>query len=99
MTTQQPSTNNFEYETYELKLAALILSEIPGCSLDVYSQGNSVRKAIRIKYPAQYKEELYRLERAFINKMAETNVYAYNKALNVIRDRLKGCERWDKQAK
>ena len=31
----------------------------------------------------------------FINKQASTNVYLYNKALNLIRDRLKGCGKWE----
>ncbi len=92
MTSQRPTTTMLEYETSELKLAALLLSEIPKCSFDVFEQGNSIRKIIRIKYPADYKEQVSKIEKDFINKMASTNVYLYNKALNQIRDRLRGQE-------
>ena len=90
MTTQLNPINS--YETSELKLAALILSEFPDCTFDIYEQGNSLRKTIRIKYSQQYKEDISRLQQDFINKKASTNVYTYNKALNMIRDRLRGCE-------
>ena len=91
MTSQHHTLNNLEYETSELKLAALILSELPNCSIDVYEQENYIRKTIKIKYPAEYKNEVSKLENDFINKRASTNVYSYNKALNLIRDRLRGC--------
>lgn len=96
MTTQIRSSYNSEYseyETMELKLAALILSELPNnCSLEVYEQGNSIRKVIKIIYPSSHKQLVSRLERNFINKEAITNIYSYNKALNLIRDRLRGVK-------
>jgi len=85
-----PTNNSEEYETTELKLAALILSEVPNCLVEIYEQGNSIRKVIKIKYPAGYKEGIAKLERDFINKGASTNIYSYNRALNLIRDRLRG---------
>lgn len=90
MTLQNLTENKLQYETFELKLAALILSEVPYCSVEVCEQGNSIRKVIKIKYPAGYKEEIVKLERDFINKGASTNIYSYNKALNLLRDRLRG---------
>lgn len=90
MTPQRSNINTLEYETSELKLAALLLSEIPSCSFDVYDQGNSIRKIIRITYPAGCKEQVSKIEKDFINKIASTNVYFYNKALNKIRDKLRG---------
>jgi len=87
---QQQPLNNLTYETSELKLAALLLSEIPNCSIDIYEQGNSIRKTIKILYPAEYKNIVYKLEKNFINKEALTNIYSYNRALNMIRDRLRG---------
>lgn len=93
MTSQYRSINNFEeYATSELKLAALILAEIPGCSFEVGEQGNSIRKVIRIKYPADYRIQIQGLENNFINKRASANVYLYNRALNTIRDRLRGLD-------
>lgn len=85
-----PINNSEEYETTELKLAALILSEVPNCSVEIYEQGNSIRKVIKIKYPSGHKEGIAKLERDFINKGASTNIYSYNRALNLIRDRLRG---------
>lgn len=85
-----PVNNSEEYETTELKLAALILSEVPNCLVEICEQGNSIRKVIKIKYPAEYKKEITKLERDFINKGALANIYSYNKALNLIRDRLRG---------
>jgi hypothetical protein len=78
------------YSTTELKLAALLVSEIPDCSIEVYEHANSLRKLIKIEYPSTCKGEVTKLEKAFINKEAITNIYSYNKALNLIRDRLRG---------
>lgn len=90
MTIQNHALNNLEYETSELKLAALLISEIPNCSIEVYAEGNSIRKTIKILYPIEYKNIVYKLEKDFINKEALTNIYSYNRALNQIRDRLRG---------
>lgn len=91
MTLQNHAINNIStYETSELKLAALILSEILNCSFEINEQENSARKVISVKFPTQFKNEINQLEKNFINKQASTNVYRYNKALNQIRDRLRG---------
>jgi len=95
MITKLNSAAKHEYDTSELKLAALILSEVPGCTFEVYEQGNSIRKAIKITYPVGYKDTVSLLEKDYINKMALSNIYKYNKALNLIRDRLKGCVKWE----
>ncbi len=94
MTSQDRTTSNFtEYCTSELKLAALILAEVPGCSFDVGEQrGNSARRIIKLRYPAGCKNQVCGLENDFINKIASANVYLYNKALNRIRDRLRESE-------
>ena len=97
MTTQLNPVNS--YSTSELKLAALILSEVPDCTFEVYEQGNSVRKTIKITYLGKYKDVVSLLEKDFINKIASANVYLYNRALNSIRDRLRGCEKWNKPTK
>jgi hypothetical protein len=87
----QNSTNNsLIYETSELKLAALLLAEIPDSSVDVHDRGNSIRKSIVVAYPAPYSQDVQKLEKDYINKEAKVSVYAYNRALNLIRDRLRG---------
>lgn len=91
MTPQYHTTSNLEeYLTSELKLAALILAEVPDCSFDVSEQENSIRKVIKIKYATGYKSQVCKIEKDFINKIASANVYLYNKALNRIRDKLRG---------
>lgn len=77
------------YETTELKLAALILSEIPDSNFIIHSQGNSIKKIIQITYSSQYKEEVNELIREFIERRARVDVYKYNHTLNILRDKLK----------
>jgi hypothetical protein len=77
------------YETTELKLSALLLSEIPHSELQIYSQNTSHRKTIRIVYQPEHKKKVLELENAFINKAASANVFRYNRALNMIRDGLR----------
>ena len=78
-----------QYETTELKFAALVIAEIPDCSLEIITQPNSIRKIICIKYPSSFQPQISILEKDFINKVANANVYLYNKALNEIRDKLR----------
>ena len=88
----KPSTDtsdNFTYETVELKLAALLVSKMPEATFTIYKNPNSLRKTIAITFPKKYKDKIVNLERDFINKEAEANVYSYNRALNMIRDRLR----------
>lgn len=88
----KPSTDtsdNFTYETVELKLAALLVSKMPEATFTIYKNPNSARKTIAITFPKKYKDKTVNLERDFINKEAEANIYSYNRALNMIRDRLR----------
>jgi len=77
------------YETTELKLGALLLSEIPNSNFEINSQGNSFKKTIQIAYSDQYAEEMNKLIREFIERRARVDVYKYNHALNILRDKLK----------
>lgn len=90
MTSQNLTENKLQYETFELKLAALLLSEVPHSSFEVYEKENSLRKIIKVKYPQAYKNQVLKIEKDFINKIASANVYLYNRSLNLIRDRLRG---------
>ncbi|PIY82962.1 MAG: hypothetical protein COY78_03965 [Candidatus Omnitrophica bacterium CG_4_10_14_0_8_um_filter_44_12] len=80
---------NKSYETTELKLAALLLSEIPGSTFEVYAQGNSIKKAIKVTYLTEHEQEVNRVIRDFIERQARVDVYKYNHNLNSLRDRLK----------
>jgi len=83
------SQQNNSYETTELKLAGLLLAEIPGITFEVTSQNNSSKKLIRIFFNPEHQSAIRKLEMDFINKEALANVYAYNKALHLIRDRMR----------
>jgi hypothetical protein len=84
--------------TADLKLSALILSEIPNCTFDVKEQGNSLLKTITISFPETYEQDVMLLKEDFLNKRALANVYLYNRSLNMLRDRLKD-ERMDRHDK
>jgi hypothetical protein len=77
------------YETTELKLAAILLVEIPETNYKVLSQGNSIKKTFQITYSTQYEEEFNKLIREFIERRARVDVYKYNQILNTLRDKLK----------
>jgi hypothetical protein len=77
------------YRSSELKLSAVILSEIPDCTFNILEQGNSLRKTIVIDFPASYKKDVMLLQEDFLNKRVLVNVYLYNRSLNMLRDRLK----------
>jgi len=88
---------NPTYKTFELKLAALLLAEIPDTSFEVYQDAKSIRKTIAITFPKKYEKLIIGLERAFINKQAVSNIYAYNRALNMIRDRLRESDGYERE--
>jgi len=90
MKAQTSSLDNLIYETLELKLGALLLAELPEVSVEIYQAPSSIRKTIKIVYPAKYRDSLSKLECDFINKRAMVNVYAYNRSLNLIRNKLRG---------
>ena len=78
------------YETSELKLSALLLSEIPDSTFEVFAaQGNSIKKTIKIIYLTEHEAEVNKLIREFIERQARVDVYRYNHALNILRDKLK----------
>lgn len=85
--TNTPELNT--YSTSELKLAGLLLAEIPDSSFVVYPQSNFSKKLIQITYPKIHEEEAQRLVTEFIERRAYVNLYRFNKALNPLRDALK----------
>ena len=77
------------YETSELKLAALLLAEIPESVFEVHSQPNSSKKLIQITYPKKREEELQLLISEYIERRARVDLYRFNRVLNPLRDALK----------
>ena len=75
-----------EYSTTETKLAALLLAEIPEATFEVFPNGNSFRKIIKIIYPYKSEESVNRLIKEFIERRASVQVYKYNRSLNMLRD-------------
>lgn len=76
-------------ETSELKLAAVLLAEIPESVFEIYPQGNDIKKVIRIIYLPDYETEVNKLIREFIERRAQVDVFRYNMALNSLRDKLR----------
>lgn len=88
------------YETTDIKLAAVILCEIPGATLmgiDPLRLINS-KKVLKIEYPSSCETSLNKLVDNYSRKAQLVNLYKYNKYLHLIRDeifangRLKGIE-------
>jgi len=78
--------NKSFYETAELKLAALILSEIPESTFTVSAKDTLLRKTIIIDFPAVHEQDVALLREDFLNKRALVNLYLYNRSLNQLRD-------------
>lgn len=89
MKTYLQSANKSTFETTELKLAALIYASVEGCAVEVYSDGNSIKKMIQLIFSAQNQLEVDQLVADFINRQAVCNISVYNRCLNVIRDKIK----------
>lgn len=85
----QTLENKSNFDTQELKLAALLISSIDGCTFEISQQGNSYKKNIKLIFPKQGQSDVDRLIREFINREARVSVSRYNQSLNRIRDALK----------
>ncbi len=91
MMTRVTSTQQsiFSYETIEIKLAALLLAEIPDSTFKIEPQSNSIRKKILIFFQKEYSDDVHKLLNDFINRRARVDVFLYNKSLNLLRDKIK----------
>ena len=78
------------YETTDIKLSAVILSEIPCARLMGTDSDRLInsKKVLRIEYPAEYEEGFNDLVKNYAHKVQLVNVYNYNKNLNLIRNML-----------
>lgn len=81
------------YETTDIKLGAVILSEIP----DAYFVGlNGIsghKRVMKIEYPTEHEEALRRAAQDYERKSVVINLYRYNKALSTLRDAVMEAER------
>jgi len=82
---------NADYVTSEIKLIALLLSEIPQATFEVLSNCNSpkAKKLIKVIYPSEFRGDVNRLINEFIERRASVHVYQYNRNLNRLRDAVK----------
>lgn len=83
--TEIPKNN---YSTSELKLAALLLAEVPDSSFEVSNQSDSAKKLILVSYPKNLEIEVQRLISEYIERRARVDLYRFNKVLNPLRDSL-----------
>lgn len=81
-------TNSF-YDVTDLKLAAVILAEIPESHFYILSQDTSPRKIIKIEFPSNYQSDVLKIVNEFVNRQARVDVFLYNKKLNELRDKIK----------
>jgi len=85
----QPTIPQSAFDTTDLKLSALILSEISGSTFDICSTQNHFKKMIKVFYPPSSKDNLDLLIADYINRMARVDVFKYNRNLNSVRDQIK----------
>ena len=64
--------NSF-YETSELKLAALLLAEIPNSHFEITENLNLIKKNIKIIYLNEYSADVERLIREFLERRANVH--------------------------
>jgi len=89
MTTQSYQTQTESYKSIDLKLSALILSEIPDSTVEVYQEANSSKKMIEITYIKHCQGDVDKLVNDFINRRARVDLFRLNKSLNIIRNKIK----------
>ena len=78
-----------QFETENLKLAALILSEIPAATFKVNSKSESNLKTICILHPQDQTKSRNDLIHMFSIKKAKGDIFRYNRALNDLRDAMR----------
>lgn len=76
------------YETTDIKLGAVILSEIPNSQLVGTDSDRLInsKKVLKMEYPEEQKEALDELVKSYAQKVQLVNVFDYNRNLNFIRN-------------
>ena len=90
----QETTDLPQFETVNINLAAVLLSEIPGSQLLKIDPKPTVdgKRLLTVGYPASQEEVARRVITRFLNRELSVNLYAFNRWLNRIRDALHGRE-------
>ena len=78
------------FETQNLKLASLLLSEIPSSTFKVDNKVISGFKNIIILHPKDQVKTRDKLVSMFAIKKARGDIFKYNRSINDLRDALKG---------
>ncbi|MBU4311800.1 MAG: hypothetical protein KJ706_03685 [Candidatus Omnitrophica bacterium] len=92
MSVEIVENGNADYTTSEIKLIALLLSEIPQARFEVLSNCNlSKKKLVKVIYPSAFRDTVDKLINEFIERRAHVGVYQYNRNLNRLRDAVKLC--------
>jgi len=81
--------NQAAYSTQDLKLSALLLSELNCISFSISEAGNSLKKKITIVFPADLCDDLNMIICKYIDREARVGVFQYNRNLNLLRDALR----------
>lgn len=78
------------FETTNICLGAALLALVPGSSLVSISTSPSVdgKRMLTITYPADQESTARKTIEAFLQRRLVVDLYAYNKALNSLRDQL-----------
>ena len=77
------------YQTTDLKLAALLLAEIPCSCFEMRDTEKLNIKKFAIHFEIKLKEVAEDLVDQFINRCARVDLYRYNKNLNLLRDKIR----------
>ena len=78
-----------DFKTKDIKLAALLLANIPSASFYIEAGSVNPKKIIAISFPESFQTTVDDLLTKFINCESTVNLYEYNLKLNLIRDQLK----------
>lgn len=81
------------HESKHLKLSALLYAEVPNATFKVVTDVDFAdRKIMRIIFEESHVRLVSRLIKEFSECTAVGNIYKYNKALNELRDALRGIK-------
>ncbi len=80
-----------QFETENLRLAALILSEIHFSTFKIDAESGSALKTICILHPEDQIDNRDNLINLYAMKKAKVDLFKFNRAMNDLRDALKGA--------
>lgn len=83
-----------QFETTNICLGAALLANIPGSLLSRISTAPSIdgKRLLTIAYPPDQEASAQQIVQAFLQRRLVVDLYAYNRCLNRLRDRLHHSE-------